>query len=207
MQKLNRVKPFGKISGETFIPDGCDRPAHYEQDGLFFDAHDRAIVAGQAVAAVDAGADDGTAIPADMTVAQLLLESELMPWRKFVRYAQHVLGPECPQAKMAIIEKLHEVQREFDARAAARKGGRPRKAAAQDAQSAKAAVKESAPASGVDLAAWARGQREYLWGDVRKAIRATYSRSVQERHDAVEMLITEGVITADEARKDVFSAA
>lgn len=202
MLKLNKSRSFGKISGEIFIPDGCDRPAHYEQDGKFFDAHEREIVAGETIKDYDADRDDGAAIPADLTVAGLLRESELLPWRKFQRYAQHVLGDECPATKMAIIEKLHEVQREFDARAVARKGGRPRKNAAPQAPDDQG-KKASAPSTGVDLAAWGRGQREYLWGEVRKAIKTTYGRNTQERDDAVEFLVTEGIITAAEARKDV----
>jgi hypothetical protein len=55
----------------------------------------------------------------------------------------------------------------------------------------------------VDLLAWARGQKEYLWGEVRKAIKAEFGRNVSERDDAVEFLIAQGKITANEARRDV----
>lgn len=196
--KLNRMKAFGKITGETFIPDGADRPAFYEQDGRFFDAHGVLIETETAATAgtgeAETAADDGAEVGADemptMTVLELLRTADTMSWRVFRSMAQKALGPDCPGTKAAIIEKLQEVQQEFDARAA-----RKAKERGQPAPVAKS--------TGVDLGAWARGQREYLWGDVRKAVKAEFGRNVNERDDAVEFLIAQGVITAGEARRDV----
>lgn len=196
--KLDRSKPFGKIAGDMFIPDGCDRPAHYEQGGMFFDAHDRVIEAGKAVSIVPTEDDDdaGDTDAPEMTVAQLLQQADMLHWRKFKAHAAKVLGDECPASKAAIIEKLHEVQKTFDARLAQKKKAAPAQVVAPVATGNK----------GVDLAAWARGQKEYLFGDIRKAIKTQYGRNVQERDDAVEFLVEQGVVYAEHARKDVIRA-
>jgi hypothetical protein len=62
----------------------------------------------------------------------------------------------------------------------------------------------------VDLAAWARGEKEYIFGEVKRAIN-WYLHSLnapfvdfEERREAVEFLIAEGFIEPAEARKDVF---
>tara|TARA_R110000868_G_C10889876_1_gene763509 strand:- start:261 stop:836 length:576 start_codon:yes stop_codon:yes gene_type:complete len=188
---LNRMKSFGRISGDLFIPDGCDRPASFEQDGKFFDAHGRVIEPG--VKIEEPPEEDHSPVPGT-NVADLLHQAESMHWRKFKATAQEVLGPECPATKAAIIEALVAVQKEFDARGAkrARERGQP---------------VPTTPSTGVDLAAWARGQREYLWGEVRKAIKGEFGRNVAERDDAVEFLIGQGVVTANEARRDVLREA
>lgn len=190
---LNRMKSFGKIAGDLFVPEGGDRPAHYEQDGKFFDAHGRLIEPGVKASIVPSeDVDDGGDVP-KLSVAELIRQAETLHWRKFRTAAQQVLGPTCPGTKAAIIEGLHAVQKEFDARAAkrARESGKP----------------VPASTTGVDLAAWARGQREYLWGEVRKAIKGEFGRNVAERDDAVEFLIGQGVVTAGEARRDVLREA
>lgn len=192
--KLDRSKPFGKIAGDMFIPDGCDRPAHYEQAGMFFDAHDRVIEPGKSASIVPTEDDDDDVVDApEMTVAQLLQQADMLHWRKFKAHAAKVLGAECPASKSAIIEKLHEVQKEFDARLAQKKKAAP----------APVVVAATVAGKGVDLAAWARGQKEYLFGDIRKAIKAQYGRNVQERDDAVEFLVEQGVVYAEHARQDV----
>ncbi|MEK9811088.1 MAG: hypothetical protein VW362_11615 [Candidatus Nanopelagicales bacterium] len=192
--KLDRSKPFGKITGEPFIPEGCDRPAAYDQNGLLFDAHDRLIEKGKPASIVPHDDPDDVDGP-DMTVADMIREANVMHWRRFKAMAMKVLGPDCPNSKAAIVEALIAVQKEFDARQA-------RKVA--EARPAKAI--EPTPANGpkgVDLAAWARGTKEYLFGDIRKAIKEKYGRNVQERDDAVEFLVSQGVIYADHARTDV----
>jgi hypothetical protein len=57
--------------------------------------------------------------------------------------------------------------------------------------------------SGIDLAAWARGQKHYLAGEVFKALRNEYHVQLSERRDAVDFLIAQGVIEASQARTDV----
>lgn len=197
-QQLDRSRSYGKISGETFIPDGCDRPAKYEQDGKLFDAHFRLIEPGVTVSIVPTEDDGGEQdVPASLTVADLLRQADSMHWRTFKKAAMAVLGPECPSAKAQVIEALQAAQQEFDARAGRRK----------TVQIGAAKVTTERPSglspSGIDLAAWGRGQQEYLWGDVRKAIKAEFGRNVTERDDAVEFLVEQGKITAAEARQDV----
>ncbi len=191
---LNRMKPFGKIAGDTFIPEGGDRPAHYEQDGKFFDAHGRLIEPGVSGAAPAVEEDDEPIgdLP-NMTVAELIKQADHMPWRQFKAAAQGMLGEGAPGTKATLIEALQAVQKEFDARAAkkAKERGQP----------------APKPTTGVDLSAWALGQREYLWNEVRKAIKAEYGRNVAERDDAVEFLISQGVVTASQARRDVLREA
>ena len=199
MQMLNKAKAFGKIAGDLFIPDGADRPANYEQDGKFFDAHGRLIEAGVPVSIVPTeDLDDGVAVEEDdlpmMTVADLLQQADTMRWPVFRKMAQKALGPECPPTKAAIMDHLQKVQQEFDSRAAKRAAER----------------RQPPPTSSnstIDLAAWGRGQKEYLWAEVRKAIKSEFGRNVGERDDAVEFLISQQVITTAEARRDVIRQA
>ena len=70
------------------------------------------------------------------------------------------------------------------------------------------------PSTAVDLAAWGRGQQDYIFGEVKlaidehilgeiyKIVDARYV-SVQSRADAVKFLIDEGIISSAEARTDV----
>lgn len=197
--QLDRSRSYGKISGDEFIPDGCDRPAKYEQDAKLFDAHFRLIEPGVTASIVptEDDGDDQQAAPTSITVADLLRQADNMHWRTFKKAATAVLGSECPSAKGQIIEALQAAQHEFEARAGRRK----------TVQVGAAKVTTERPSglspSGIDLAAWGRGQQEYLWGDVRKAIKSEFGRNVTERDDAVEFLVEQGKITAAEARQDV----
>ena len=71
-----------------------------------------------------------------------------------------------------------------------------------------------APGVKVDLAAWGRGERDYLLYEIREAIDdrifeelyelvAARRGIVRDRRAAVEWLVEEGIISADEARTDV----
>lgn len=197
--QLDRKKPFGKITGETFVPPGADRPAMYEQEGKFFDNHMMLIGTGGTQAEIPADdADDGQTVEDDdlptMTVAELISQANTMSWPAFKKKAQQTLGPSCPPTKIAIVEALKGAQQEFDTRAQKR---------AKD----RGVTPPPVSSSSVDLGAWARGQREYLWGDIKKAIKAEFGRNVSERDDAVEFLIAQHVIAAGEARRDVIRGA
>jgi hypothetical protein len=78
-------------------------------------------------------------------------------------------------------------------------------AAAKPAKKPADAPAAAAPAAGtgIDLAAWARGQKDYLPPELFKAIRGKYNVQLSQRRDAIELLIKEGVVTAAEARKDI----
>lgn len=79
--------------------------------------------------------------------------------------------------------------------------------------STSAADAPSAPDDAVDLAAWARGDEDYSFDEVDKAIRdwalkkvsdfADRVASIEEPRDAVRFLIEEGFIDGDDARIDV----
>ena len=56
---------------------------------------------------------------------------------------------------------------------------------------------------GIDLAAWGRGKTDYLFGEVRKAVKKAYGAQLTERRDVVDLLIAQRVIAASEARADV----
>jgi hypothetical protein len=56
---------------------------------------------------------------------------------------------------------------------------------------------------GVDLAAWGRGEKNYLFGEIQKEIRGQHSKQVMTRRDAVDFLIEKRIITAKAARTDV----
>jgi len=215
MQKLNQTRPFGRITPPYSVP-GTGRLAAYEQEGRFYDAHMALIsteppraaaptpapviapppaeVSPAAVEAVMAPAEpaEPAAAPApaaQMGPAELIAASHSMGWPKFRAEAQRVLGPACPPSKGGIIAALEAMVSGVST-------------VAQPASSGP--VNPDSPViDGIDLAAWARGQKEYLFGDIQKALRKGYSRQVHERVDAVNFLIDEKVIAADEARKDV----
>jgi hypothetical protein len=191
--RLDRSREFGRIAGEIYIPDGCDRPAAFEQDGKLFDVHDRLIEPGVPASIVPSDdGDDGGAPDIDMTVAEILRQADGMQLRKFKGYASKILGADCPATKAAMIEALEARQKDIDASLARR---------------AKNNTTVHIANSGVDLVAWAMGNKEYLFGDVRKAIRQTYGKNVTERDDAVEFLVERGLVYADHARKDVIREA
>lgn len=230
MRKLDRKRPFGKIS-PPYQQENFDRAAFYEQDGRFFDQHDREIVPGiplaEQLAKVDAAAGTESRHPLDhdgdgrpggslpagpvdsaMTPAELLRQADEMPWAQFRKQAKLIFGPTCPASKEDIKRALQEaiagmqtrekvrMERALDAPAA-------KKAEPPQAKPAAQAAPQDKAATGVDLAAWGRGKQEYLFGDIRKAIRAQYNRVVTERRDALDLLIEQGVITAESARRDI----
>lgn len=232
MRKLDRSRAFGKIT-PPYQADDFDRPAFYEQGGALFDQHDREIVPGQPLQQIvphapgpvtkesdpeprhpldhDGDGHPGGSLPAGpvdpaMSPAELLSQADTLPWAQFRKQAKAIFGPNCPANKEAIRIALEEAVAGYEERE------RVRKARAIDTAPHEAAQVPAPPppapapqgkASGVDLAAWGRGQKEYLFGDIRKAIRAQYGRLVTERHDAVDLLIEQRVITAESARKDV----
>jgi hypothetical protein len=57
--------------------------------------------------------------------------------------------------------------------------------------------------SDVDLAAWARGEMDYLTGELLEAVDGKHALVVTSRREALDLLLAEGVITVAEARLDV----
>lgn len=190
MKTLNRMKEFGKIA-PPWVGEGFDRPACYQQGDDFFDAHDRQIIPGQPLKAAEIEpeevVEDGT-VPT--SVAELAAQVDTMSWPKWSAAVKNVLGPACPRGKAAMLGALQEAIKEHGER----QSNRTAKTAAPAPTNGK---------SGIDLAAWARGQKDYISGEVFKAMRTAYNVQFSERRDAVDFLISEGVIEAAQARKDV----
>lgn len=244
MLLLDKSKPFGEYHPPAHEP-GCDRPAHYDQDGHMFDAHGRQIIPGVPLNGgdfCDPGHDIGrpdvvepTAPqgeppidePAILSANDLIGFANSMSWPAFQKEAKRILGPGCPASKQQIIDALEKAIATFAAKKQAKrpepKGMIPVKEALgkvkqavdayqgdqdpPDTDDAPSPAPATAKAKGsVDLARWARGQQEYLFADVRKEIRKTYSKYIagpEERKDAVDFLVSVAVISSNEARKDV----
>lgn len=214
MLKLDRFKPFGTVHPPE-IQSGHDRPAAAFQDGKWFDAHDREIVPGQPLSAAMAADDvDENAPDQPMGPAELLAGADSIALALFQREARRILGEACPAAKHDMVRALKKVVGEFGERP--RKQRLPRAApeapdsdppdTGEEAKPQVPAKPAKAKAGSVDLAAWARGHKDYLFGDVRKALRQQYSVQIagaNERMDALQFLIANGVVTAAEARADI----
>lgn len=199
MLKLDRDRPFGKFTPPWMGEAGAefDRPAHYEQDGRNFDQHYREIVPGQPLASEVKAQDESVAAAAEeemLSPAALLAGANTIPWAKFNKEAKRILGATCPAGKAAIVGALQTAIAGYQARQEKRAPA----AAAAVAPSNGAAVK-----GGVDLAAWGRGQKEYIVGDLIKAFRSQHHARLSERRDMVNFLVDQKVITGAEARQDV----
>ncbi len=220
--KLDRSKPFGKVSPPMILHGLTDRPACFEQNGLLFDAHDNHISADY-----DAGVPADPSVPPPskpdvpqaptppaasvqppaetmLSVDRLLSEVDSMPYQTWARHARATLGPTCPAGKKAILAALEEAKKVYEEKQAKR-AQFSAATAAEEAEVANAVEPAASPAkpAGVDLAAWGRGQVDYLFGDVRKAAREQYNVQLSERRAVVDFLIEQKVITAREARRDV----
>lgn len=216
MLKLDRSRDFGTIT-PAWQPDDCDRPAYYEQDGKLFDAHDRVIEAGKPIKD-DPPVNAGPEPAGTMSPYELLRQVDVMPWAAFRKRAKEILGDTCPASKADITIALQGAVQHYEERQAKRRPG-PREAEPEQKspgmtwsnltgqpETENLTAKPSKPGE-IDLAAWARGQKEYLFSEVRKAIRGKYAAVVTERDDAVNLLVDNGVLTQAEARKDVRRAA
>lgn len=217
MLKLDRSRDVGNIT-PPWQPEDCDRPAYYEQDGKLFDAHGFQIIPGKDGPKMETETSDAKAVSDALTPYDLLRQADVMPWAAFRKRAREILGDTCPASKADIVVALQGAVQHFEERQKARKPG-PKVATGEEkspgltwngltgqeeaeALTAKPAAPPSKPGE-VDLAAWARGQKDYLFAEVRKGIRAKFGTVVTERDDAVNLLVDNGVITQAEARKDV----
>jgi hypothetical protein len=222
MRKLDRTREFGTFKGQPFVPPNGDRVAVYEQDGRLFDVHDREIVPGVSLAAARARrqqADEATAEAA----AELLAHADKMQPALFKGMAKILLRKSTPAKKADIMAALEEIVTRHKAGASIDgddAGEIPPAAKAPEVNGhtaaplssiigAKPAAKpqsaKPAPrgANVVDLAAWARGQKEYGFHDIRTAIEARLGVSVTDAPAALEALIDKGVIAFKDARTDL----
>ena len=197
MQKIDFKKPHGTITPPWLGP-GMNRAALYEQDGKHYDAQGVLVEAGQPApikpvppasetVSTPETVSKTVSAPEIHTPQSLLDSADTMPFQTWKKHAKKILGPECPGSKAQIIIVLGK----------AIAGYQDKKAKVQEP--AKPAVKKSS----VDLKAWALGQREYVFGELQKAIRADHSRQVATRVDALDFLIEVGVVEASQARQDL----
>lgn len=201
--RLDKTRPMGKITPPMEV-GGCDRPAMYEQDGKLFCAHGMECTPDALAPAVatEPVKVEKPAEEAPMSVEALLRDGPSMPYAKLAKHAKAILGPTCPSGKQPIIDALSAAKTAFEARQAERKTAK----VVEPEKAPEPAVAAAAPAKatgGVDLAAWGRGQKDYLFGEVQKALRTAYHVQLSERRAAVEFLIEQKVISAQQARRDV----
>lgn len=226
--RIDETKPYGKVcSGHELAEEfDLDRTPFYEQDGMLFDSRKRAIIKGQRIEPDPPPApvertDDGRAAPGDaeaiVSPIELIRRAGELPWPTFRKRAKAILGDTCPQSKAAILEALKAALQEYEQRLTLRRSANAPAPAAQneefkgmawDTQRPEPMPPTSPPPKPVkegevDLAAYARGQKDYLFGDVMKAMRAQYHVQFTERRDVVNFLVDNDVIPAHQARKDV----
>ncbi len=214
--RLNTSRPYGKIT-PPWDDHQFSSPAYYEQDGRYYDAHYQELIPGgnpkpapsapvraappaPVVERQPAGATSKPE-PERIDVSLLVAQADTMPWAKFRSQARKVLGPTCPPDKEGMKAAL---QRALEAVHEREERRTPGKAQVEAVVAEVANAPAAAPASvGVDLAAWGMGQKEYLFGEVQKAIRTQFAKQVTERRDAVDFLIEQRIIAAANARNDV----
>lgn len=156
--------------------------------------------------------------PDPYTAASLLDAVDSIAWPLLQKEAKRILGATCPAGKSNIINALSKAVAGYSkqkAKQAERNATIGKGVPAQASEPGDSTVVAPPPnkkPGAVDLRAWAIGPgrpggKDYLFAEVRKAIRQTYSTQIagkNERADAVDFLIKTGVVTADEARGDVY---
>ena len=214
--KLDRSRPFGTVT-PPWQDDDFDRPAFFEQDGRFFDQFGIEIIRGVPLSKMklekQETKDDHTqkAEKPPMNPVQLLRQADTMPWSRFKKEAKRILGDACPASKAEIkiaLEQAIAAYRQRQQVRMARVGqseepGTPVVAQSPRNTSVPAPTGPAKGSTSVDLEAWARGKKDYLIGDLRKAFKLKYNKVITERRDALDFLIEQRVVTPQEARKDI----
>ena len=187
MARLDKKRPFGTIHPPY-------EGASFSQDGHYFNSEGQELdpATGETV---DPTEEDQAAEVAEVAQApasrltavnELISLSASMSFIAFRVKAAVLLGIEPPATKTDTLAALKVL--------AASLAPKPKPAAP---------AAPAAPSGEVDLAAWGRGDADYLFGDVAKAIAEKHHRIVQNTRDAVDALIEDEVITSAEARKVV----
>jgi hypothetical protein len=233
MSKLDISRPYGKVAPPCEMPGGARAFYEQDgklYDAHHREIIPGAIVK-QAVAPAPVADLDPLPPPTpreekpviEMTAQEILDGMDAMGWAELQKKAKQVLGGACPPGKAAIRSALEAAIKGHAERIEKRKLTAERGATqtitpgrtiptpdfdppSEDAPAVapSPAPKSAAPVGGpVDLAAWGRGQREYVFSEIRKAIRAQYNAAVMERSDAIDFLIDNKIITGAEARRDI----
>ena len=129
------------------------------------------------------------------SAGDLLAQCDTMAWAMFHNEAKRVLGAGCPGGKDAIIAALKKAQ-------AGKGAGKGKNGTTAPDGKPVAPVAASVAPGAIDLAQWAMGKKEYLFGQVRGAIRTQYAAVVEKRRDAVHLLVDQKVVPAHLARTD-----
>lgn len=192
---FNPHKPHGKFSppwkGIFFEQNG----RYYTKDHSEVDQDGKPVENGKTESVLDPkphsvknGADGEPLIPISD-----LLERLNMPFMAFKKAARAHLGDKTPALKADIVTALKEKA------ATAKEPPPPSKGAPAPSQ---ASAKGKVASNGVDIVAWVdkRIGKQYLMGDVYKAIKELHNKVVGNERDAVNFLIDEGVVPAEFAR-------
>lgn len=212
MKKFNRTKSYGTISpawqGASYMQDG----QYYDSNFNWIETSDSEQLAPQAAEAPDPSAE-----------ARLILMAEdpKVSWAAFRKQARLLLDY-CPAKKNEIVDALKQqildnalaasgleviTSDDDDATGGVTWGSNVERKKvvttkepilddAEHVAETNVAATNDGP---VDLSAWGQGKAEYIFADVQTAIRTKFARQVTEKHDAVELLVDEGVISADAA--------
>jgi hypothetical protein len=221
MRTINERLPYGYIT-PPHQGAGFDRPAYYSQviDGreVFFDAHAREIIPGQSGTASVPTPAPAREVERQYSPAELIANVGQIPWSAWEKEAKRVLGPTAPAGRDALVSALQAAINAYAEKQQKRGGRKPQAAAGPADPPEMAAAPLSAPeptvdaprppGGGVDLAAWARGDKghTYRMPEIRKAIRDKFSRQVSgpnERYDALLVCVDEKLITKAQMRKDI----
>lgn len=197
---FNPQKPFGKFSPPW-------RGVFYEQNGRYYTKdHQEVDQDGRPIEVENGKSEDyglpepeqiknGDAGEGIMIPLDDLLEKVNMPFMAFKKAARAHLGDATPALKADIIAALK-------VKAAAAQKVPPPPPNGAPAPSKASTTKETVASNGVDIVAWVdkRIAKQYLMGDVYKAIKLLYNKVVSNERDAVNFLIDEGVIAPEFAR-------
>jgi hypothetical protein len=207
VRTLDHSRPYGVIRGQPDIP-GCDRVPVYDQDGAMFDANGREIVPAKPLQATQ---EVGQAPVRQQAATALLAHAGKLPAPVLKAMAGMVLGPGCPTRKPQVLAALKaaakppepEPEEEVDERIDVGEAADEEDEHHEPINGAPAPLPAPPEQGPVSLAAWARGQKEYGFGEVRKAIEKHLNCVVTDSAAALEVLIDKGVVPFKEARTDL----
>jgi len=201
--RLNFQKPFGKIS-PPYQPDGFDRAAYYEQDAQFFDAHGRQIIPGKPLSAEEAAKTPAEINDSEdlLGVSELIAKIDRMSFTKFKNRAKKILGDTCPNDREGIVAALKEALAKVQAREAARRKVEQKASEPAPAAGLSWSAVSGDDGTGINLAAWAAGKKDYLFSEVQKEIRTKHNKQISERRDAVDFVVELGLVESKDARTD-----
>jgi hypothetical protein len=227
MRKLDRTRDFGTLKGEPFIPANGDRVAAYTQDDRFFDVNDKEIVPGLSLAEarVQRRQSDQRRIDA---AAEVLPELDKLKPDALKVVGKVLLGVKtCPSKTEDIIAAIRKLAGSKAGASLDEEAGKAPAAGKAQANGHKslqsmigakpapaAKVRPTPPppqpkknSTSVDLAAWARGQKEYGFHDIRQGIEGRLGVAVTDRAAALEALVDKGLVPFKEARTDLLPPA